>query len=103
MNAVERKELQQELKAQGFVIRDLGLWPPKATYYKASGEPMPNLPADPLSMRSYMRRGFSLVPPIIPSSGGLKCESCGFEAKSELGLASHMRKHKRESKQGENE
>lgn len=35
----------------------------KATYYKSTGEPLPNLPADPVSMRKYLSKGFTLTPP----------------------------------------
>ena len=37
---------------------------PKMTFYKPSGEPMPNLPADPIFMRRYLDRGFTLTPPV---------------------------------------
>lgn len=98
-----RQELKEDLAKQGYYIQDLGTWPAKATYYKPSGEAMPNLPADPYSMERYLKRGFTLVPPTPSLARDNVCEICGFEAKSELGLASHMRKHKRESKEGESE
>ena len=101
MNANDRRILQIELQKQGYAIRDIGQWPPKATYYKPNGEAMPNLPADPYSMKRYFRRGFTLMPPAAPSGGDdgiLVCPQCGCEAKSDFGLQAHMRKHKLESK-----
>ena len=77
MDKRERQALLEELGRQGFAIRDIGTWPAKATYYKPNGEAMPNLPADPYSMRHYLRLGFTLTPPIRPSDGnnGAKGES----------------------------
>ncbi len=62
---LEKKLLAEELKREGFVIRDLGNWPLTATYFKPDGEALPNLPADPYSMQKYRRRGLSLVPPVM--------------------------------------
>lgn len=40
---------------------------PKLTYYKKTGEALPNLPADPQNMQKYLARGFLLEPPkVIP-------------------------------------
>uniref|UniRef100_A0A6M3LFA8 Uncharacterized protein n=1 Tax=viral metagenome TaxID=1070528 RepID=A0A6M3LFA8_9ZZZZ len=64
MNTAEKRKLAVELQAQGFAIIDIGQWPAKATYYKKNGEAMPNLPADPWSLQRYLRKGFTLVPPI---------------------------------------
>lgn len=36
---------------------------PTATYYSAHGDVLPNLPADPESMRQYLEMGLSLTPP----------------------------------------
>lgn len=52
-------------------------------------------------IRKLRARGFTEVPPERPSTGDIsenkaKCELCPFEAKSEFGLRSHMRKHKAE-------
>lgn len=74
---------------------------PKATYYKPTGEPMPNLPADPFFMRKYFARGFTLTPPegkIWPPQSAedkeeVICPVCGKECKSDFGLKAHMRKH----------
>ena len=93
---LEKKLLAADLARDGFVIKDLGNWPLTATYYKANGEALPKLPADPYSMQKYMRRGFTLVPPAVKAeTGSLTCESCGFEAKSAFGLQSHNRKHEK--------
>lgn len=70
---------------------------PWATYYHLDGTKA-RLPADRDSMRSYLARGFSLEPPVLPSDGhGVKCPRCSFIAKSDFGLSAHMRKHERES------
>jgi len=37
---------------------------PTATYYSAMGDVLPNLPADPKSMKEYMELGLSLTPPV---------------------------------------
>ncbi len=74
MNAKERVELAQELGRQGFAIR-IDMWPLKATYYKKNGEAMPNLPADPVTMRRYINKGFSLVPPATPQPVVLPVET----------------------------
>ena len=88
-------ELRRDLANQGFAFSELKNLQeqPKATYYKADGTAMPNLPADPRSMKRYLARGFTLVPPNGVS--GLAC-ACGFQAKSKFGLMAHGRKHKKE-------
>lgn len=101
MDAKGKRELQQELNRQGFALRPVGQWPTRLTYYKATGEPMPNLPADPFSMSRYLKRGFTLVPPVVTQPDISKhwlCEECGFEAKSQSGLYVHQLKH---SKKGD--
>ena|SRR3990167_6263974 len=92
----------------------------KFTFYKPNGEAMPNLPADPRSMERYLKRGFTLTPPLSPKAVTsvpvgveeqrdrslraierieriipLPC-NCGFAAKSEFGLRVHQRKHLKE-------
>ena len=63
MNTTEKKELMVEVQAQGYAIR-IDKWPDRATYYKPDGEALPNLPADPYSMRRYLRGGrLTLTPP----------------------------------------
>jgi len=94
-------ELRRELAARGYAIAELKRLEvqPKATYYKADGTALPNLPADPRSVRRYLARGFSLTPPGVsntgPPEGSFRCE-CGFGAKSAFGLMAHRRKHKEE-------
>lgn len=63
MNNKEKQAIIDEVKKQGYSVNLLNSWPAKATYYKPSGEPLPNLPADPYSMRKYLRRGLLLAPP----------------------------------------
>jgi len=113
MSAKEKRVLQAELARQGFVIREIGQWPAKATYYKKNGEAMKNLPADPFSMQKYCARGFTLVPPSAVPEGVREdtspteekaeviedtpnqCQICGFIAKNEAGLYTHtVRKHR---------
>ena len=59
----ERAELRALLESQGYSWQQLPFWPAKATYYKRTGEAMPNLPSDPYSMRAYLKKGFMLAPP----------------------------------------
>jgi hypothetical protein len=92
-----RRDIQARLQRDGIAIDFLRDWPAKATYYKPSGEAMPNLPADAYSMQRYLRRGFSLVPPKKTTS--LVCDVCGagpFGAP--IGLTGHKRTHKKENK-----
>ena len=116
MSTADKKALQTELAAAGYAV-SITDWPAKVTYYKADGEAMPNLPADPFSMRRYMLRGFSPVPPREPveakvvtatATGGTAvaiadgvfiCEQCGFQAKSKFALSGHRHKHQKENKQ----
>ncbi len=90
----------------GYSVEELPGKPiPKATYYKVErGEvvPMPGLPADPHNMSRYLKRGFTLQPPIIePPPTELKgetnsftCETCGSVFTHRLALAGHRRSHK---------
>ena len=99
MSTQAKKELLADLKEQGYHFEVLGSWPAKTTYYKPNGEALPNLPADPYSMRRYLRRGLQLAPPVTPSNGeSLTCSLCGFEAKSEFGLRAHERSHAKKRK-----
>lgn len=61
-----KREIRQELQAKGYSVSMLDIWPAKATYYKPTGEAMPNLPADPFSMKRYLKRGYTLTPPEKP-------------------------------------
>lgn len=97
-----RRELQAELDSAGYGVKLLPGWPAKATYYNREGRAMPNLPADPFSMRRYLARGFTLVPPDqLPAAAApgkpdeLKCESCGKGPfRNKWMLKGHMRSHK---------
>ncbi len=42
---------------------------PTATYYTATGSPVPNLPADPENMALYLASGLTLDPPAAKASG----------------------------------
>jgi len=102
-----QKQVMRDLQEGGVAWAFVGEWPEKATYYKADGTPMPNLPADPWSMRRYLARGFTLAPPQNPTAtvgvagtagnGKLVCDVCGKGPfKIALGLAGHKRSHKKE-------
>lgn len=70
MNKRDKQRIQQRLARAGFVVEELNSWPAKATYYKPNGESLPNLPADPYSMKRYLRRGLTLTPPsseVVPA------------------------------------
>mgnify|MGYP001611306533 FL=1 len=62
----ERKVLRARLEKDGYVVQ-IDKWPARLTYYKPDGsggwEALPNLPADPMSMKLYLDRGFILNPP----------------------------------------
>ena len=93
------REIVRELQESGASVRLLPNWPAKATYYTKEGRVMPNLPADPWSMKRYLARGFTLTPPVKEESGELICDECGagpFKAK--IGLAGHKRTHNKEEK-----
>jgi len=92
-------ELRAALVRQGYAISELkNLTPqPKTTYYKPDGTAMPNLPADPRSMKRYLERGFTLVSPAnLVTPGPLTCDVCGKVCKARIGLIAHRRKHKKE-------
>lgn len=65
MDRTERQEIERELSNGGFAIRELRNLDsqPKATYYTPKGKAIPNLPADPYSLKHYRLKGFSLIPP----------------------------------------
>jgi len=89
-------ELRRDLANQGFAFSEVKNLQeqPKATYYKADGTAMPNLPADPRSMKRYLARGFTLAPPV---GQGLVCDVCGKSGFTHrVGLAGHKRTHKKE-------
>jgi hypothetical protein len=91
------KELERDLAMSGLAFRELKNLEnqPKATFYKPDGTPMPNLPADPHSLKRYLGRGFTLAP---PQQTSIRCDVCGrggFKAK--IALAGHMRSHRKEN------
>mgnify|MGYP001558968340 CR=1 FL=1 len=107
-----KHEIRSALESQGFSISLLREWPAKATYYRANGEPLPNLPADPWSMRKYLARGLTLQPPKLNPGAGVvevagdalgvvgvpfPCPEpgCSFSAQTRSGLESHSKKHTR--------
>jgi len=96
MRPSEVRELQQELATQGVAFK-LTEWPARATYYKADGEPMPGLPADPFHMKKYLARGFTLMPPLprvepkVVEVSDFTCPNCGRPCAGHLGLFAHRR------------
>lgn len=82
---------------------------PKATFYSRDGTPLPNLPADPYSLKLYLSKGFTLKPPEKPVPASIAketalpiveeilphhiCETCGKSFKEKIALAGHRRSH----------
>jgi len=82
----DKKRIQAILKGQGYYM-EIDKWPQKLTFYKPNGEPLPNLPADPWSMERYLKKGFTLTPPVpkpIVPSNGENLEIVGATAQEEL-------------------
>uniref|UniRef100_A0A6M3ILZ8 C2H2-type domain-containing protein n=1 Tax=viral metagenome TaxID=1070528 RepID=A0A6M3ILZ8_9ZZZZ len=97
------KEQHAVLQSRGFTIEELpGLaQSPKITLYKKDRGAviaMPNLPADPISLRRYLDRGFKLRPEDFPQDvieeNVIACDQCGKICKSDFGLKAHLRSHK---------
>jgi len=94
------RQQQKFLKEKGIVWQEIPngyAKQPKATYYKSDGEALPNLPADVDSMRRYLARGFTLVPPqpaveVLPQ---FICETCGKVFEKKIALTGHLRSHKK--------
>ena len=106
----EKRALAQELEGAGYAIRITG-WPARTTYYKPTGEAMPGLPSDAVSLKGYLAKGFTLAPPPAGTekpvkvlaetaivTSGPTCNECGFAAKDEAGLYTHSRKHAKEKR-----
>ena len=66
---------------------------PRLTYYDKKGDAVV-LPADPYSMRHYLAKGFTLIPPESNSPDKFVCDVCGKEVSTKLALAGHKRSHK---------
>jgi len=120
MDGVEKRAVYAEADRRGAGFQFTS-WPAKATYYKPTGEPMPNLPADPYSMSRYLARGFTLKPlkvwdpaaarpdpaeafmpkpvevavtQLNKETPSYTCDVCGKELRTKFGLAGHKRSHK---------
>jgi len=93
------KAQQQVLEERGIIWQELSKGfakQPKLTYYKSSGEAMPNLPADADSMRRYLARGFTLSPqPAVETLSQFTCETCGKVFEKKIALVGHLRSHKK--------
>ena len=100
------KEQMRALKEVGFAWEFLeGATQAKATYYKRDEKgiiiPLPNLPADPDSIRKYHKRGAvldksMLEPQAVEKSqeGTFACEVCGKSFSKQIALSGHKRSHK---------
>lgn len=97
-----QKELASQLQGQGYCVR-LTDWPRRITWFKPTGEAMPNLPADPWHMERYLARGFipdlpkMVKPEVEPApetaqdqepvalhpTGVHPCPKCGAELRAE--------------------
>jgi len=102
--AVELVDLKHEnIYGESPIKLNLGHSRQRAIYWRQIGEDWVQtglLPADPLSIALYFSKGFRAKPPpevvdeVVDEVKSFSCSICGFEAKSELGLLSHQRKHK---------
>jgi hypothetical protein len=66
------KEQVKVVKGFGYSITEIpGLKRvPTMTFYNKNGREMPNLPADPYSLKHYLSKGFTLEPPKENSNKG---------------------------------
>jgi hypothetical protein len=63
----ELREERHWLSQQGFSWSLIQNSREKFTWYKPDGTALPNLPADPYHMKRYRARGWTLVPPELPT------------------------------------
>lgn len=100
---------RQVLEQHGYVWKEFKTDnpPTKRKYYTPDGREL-ILPADALSLSTYLSKGFTLTPPVKQpdkevavvvntvnepeTMPGLKCADCGYDAKDHVGLAIHRRK-----------
>lgn len=54
----QKRDLIAQLQGRGYALQVTD-WPRRITWFKPSGEAMPNLPADPWHMERYLARGFT--------------------------------------------
>lgn len=108
------KEQVRELEKKGYATEPLPNLTNQAklTYYR-KGESvdeiiaMPNLPADPVHMRSYLSRGFVIRPEDLTlqakqkpeNKEGFTCETCGKLLQTKLALSGHLRSHQKTNKE----
>ena len=104
---------ERSLKTFGFSLEEIENVKkvPKVTLYNKQGEALHNLPADLYHMERYLKRGFTIKPPLtepqvevkVEPQGeiqGFQCETCGKVLQTRLALAGHSRSHKK-GKRGE--
>lgn len=126
MNYKDKQALAEELKSQGFALRDIGTWPAKTTYYTPDGRALPNLPAEPSAMAKYVSKKrkmplllvkpteeqiatyiFGKHPELLelfappaprPSVMMFACDTCRQEFSSKFALAGHAKSHNAKGK-----
>lgn len=75
-----KNQLITQLKDRGYSWQFTD-WPRRITWFKASGEAMPNLPADPWHMERYLARGFR---PDLPKITQVESVSAPETAQAEI-------------------
>lgn len=60
----QKRDLIAQLAGRGYALQVTD-WPRRITWYKPTGEAMPNLPADPWHMERYLARGFTPDLPMV--------------------------------------
>lgn len=107
------REQKVELDKKGYSIEPLPelTAQSKITMYRRGELPdeiieMSNLPSDPMSLRSYLSRGFTIRPEDLTlrvkqhpeNKEGFTCETCGKLLQTKLALAGHLRSHQKTNK-----